>query len=61
MHCDNKDFYGHPRRLRLSPWLYVPALGLLSIALAALWADTNHAATWRANGIAEQQAGKLSP
>jgi preprotein translocase subunit SecY len=49
------DHFGHPPRPKFSPWVYIPALGLLSLAFAMWWADTNHAATSRANGLAKQQ------
>lgn len=61
MHRDNHDFFDHPHRPRLSPWLYLPAVLILSLAIAAWWADTNSAATWRANGLAEQQSGRTGP
>lgn len=57
----SNDFYNHPPRSRFSPWVYIPALGLLSLAIAMWWADTHHAATWRANGLAEQQMGRTGP
>ena len=55
------DFYNHPRHRFPSPLVIVGAAFALSLILAAVWAQSNNAALYRAEQMAEGQEGATGP
>lgn len=56
-----RDFYGHPPEPKFSPWLLVPLVAAISIVATFLWADSQYAAIYKAQAMAEKQMGKTTP
>lgn len=59
MHCDNKDFFGHPPRPRLPHAVIGMGLLITLLVAAYAWSQSSYADQYRAQRMAQIEAEKL--